>query len=214
MNRNRATRADGRATRKRILRAAKTMFAAGGFEATSLRQIAGAAEVDLATLKYHFGDKAALFGVVYKEGHAAFLEVLGPFLEDAARVETVDQVRTSIESLARDATDFVYEHEWFVRLFLYRLLEDASDISGLEEELEGIAIGLIDSGLNALAERGLLRPVDVKAFVSFLVAGVSMWVVAQRNKPHWLGEPHPLEPGGRDRFEGFLRELLIRLLVL
>lgn len=189
------------------------MFAAAGFEATSLRQIAGAADVDLATLKYHFGSKAALFGEVYKEGHEAFRAVLEPFLLDAARVRTRDQVRASIERLATDATDYIAEHEWFVRLFLYRLLEDASDISGLEEELEGIAIGLIDAGLSALTERGLLRPIDVKAFISFLVAGVSMWVVAARHKPRWLGDPHLLEPEGRARFEGFLRDLLVRLLV-
>lgn len=211
--RGRATRADGRATRARILKAAKSMFAAGGFEATSLRQIAGAADVDLATLKYHFGSKADLFGDVYKDGHAAFLVVLRPFLESTVTVNTVDEVREAIATLAGDAAEFIYGHEWFVRLFLYRILEDASEISGLEQELEGIAIGLIDSGLNALTERGLLRPIDVKALISFLVSGVAMWVVAGRHKPHWLGEPHLLSAEGRERFESFLEELLLRLLV-
>lgn len=190
------------------------MFAAAGYEATSLRQIAGAADVDLATLKYHFGSKALLFAAVYREGHEAFLGVLGPFLASSSAVRTPSEVRSVIETLATDASAFIADNEWFVRLFLYRLLEDASDMSVLEEELQGQALNLLGSGLESLAERGLIRPVDARAFISFLVVGLPMWVVASRNKPAWLGAPSPVEPEGRERFEAFVRELLVRLLAV
>ena len=52
-----AVRANGLATRERIVRAATEMFAEDGYEATSLRQIAMRADIDSATLKYHFGDQ-------------------------------------------------------------------------------------------------------------------------------------------------------------
>lgn len=209
---SRTKRADGRATHARILRAAKTMFAAGGYEATSLRQIAGAADVDLATLKYHVGSKADLFGEVYRSGHEAFVGTLAPFVRASATAATADEVREVIEALAFDAADFLVDHEWFVRLFLYRLLEDASDISGLEEQLEGVAISLIDSGIGNMVDRGLLPPFDHKSMVAFLVGGLAMYVVTSRHKAHWLGEPNPMQEAGRARFRAFVREVLVKLL--
>src|SRR5947209_1582864 len=48
-------------TRDRILDAAEELFMEHGFEATSLRQITTAAEVNLAAVNYHFGSKEELF---------------------------------------------------------------------------------------------------------------------------------------------------------
>ena len=49
------------ATKVRILDAAESLFMEHGFEATSLRQITAAAEVNLAAVNYHFGSKEELF---------------------------------------------------------------------------------------------------------------------------------------------------------
>ncbi len=53
-------------TRERILDAAETLFMAHGYEATSLRMLTGAAEVNLAAVNYHFGSKEALFEAVLR----------------------------------------------------------------------------------------------------------------------------------------------------
>lgn len=189
------------------------MFAAGGYEATSLRQIAAAADVDIATLKYHFGRKSDLFAELFKEGHEALMAVIAPFLADASRLSTEADVRNAIEVLAAATVDFLTEYEWFARFFLYRLLEDASEIHGLEEELEGVAIEMIDRGLSDLANRGLIAPIDVRAFLTLVLTGLSIWTVACRSKAHWLGAPAPLTPSGRGRFEGFVRDILLRTLI-
>ncbi|MFH1605650.1 MAG: TetR family transcriptional regulator [Pseudomonadota bacterium] len=52
-------------TRMRILDAAETLFTEQGFEATTLRQITGAAEVNLAAVNYHFGSKEALIREIF-----------------------------------------------------------------------------------------------------------------------------------------------------
>ena len=55
---------DGRAlhaTKARILDAAEALFMEHGYEATSLRAITGAADVNLAAVHYHFGSKEELF---------------------------------------------------------------------------------------------------------------------------------------------------------
>jgi AcrR family transcriptional regulator len=52
------------ATKERILDSAESLFMEHGFEATGLRQITAAAEVNLAAVNYHFGSKEELFEAV------------------------------------------------------------------------------------------------------------------------------------------------------
>lgn len=52
------------ATKSRILDAAESLFMEHGFEATSLRLITAAADVNLAAAHYHFGSKEELFRAV------------------------------------------------------------------------------------------------------------------------------------------------------
>jgi AcrR family transcriptional regulator len=51
-------------TKERLLDAAEALFMEHGFEATSLRLITAAAEVNLAAVNYHFGSKEELFQAV------------------------------------------------------------------------------------------------------------------------------------------------------
>src|SRR5512140_3630828 len=53
-------------TRQRILDAAECLFTEHGFDATTLRQITGAAEVNLAAVNYHFGSKEELIREVFR----------------------------------------------------------------------------------------------------------------------------------------------------
>ena len=53
-------------TRERILDAAERLFMENGYEATSMRTITGAAEVNLAAVNYHFGSKEALLREVFR----------------------------------------------------------------------------------------------------------------------------------------------------
>jgi hypothetical protein len=48
-------------TRGQVLQEARRLFAAGGYHGTSVRQIAGAADVDPALVHYYFGSKKNLF---------------------------------------------------------------------------------------------------------------------------------------------------------
>lgn len=52
-------------TRERILDAAELLFTAKGFHAVSVRDITGAASVDVALVNYHFGSKQQLFEAVF-----------------------------------------------------------------------------------------------------------------------------------------------------
>jgi AcrR family transcriptional regulator len=54
------------ATKERILDAGESLFAEGGYEGTSIRDIADVAGLQLAAIGYHFGPKEALFDAVVK----------------------------------------------------------------------------------------------------------------------------------------------------
>ena len=53
-------------TRWRLLQAGTEVFAELGFKAATTREIARRAEVNLASIHYHFGDKAALYREVFR----------------------------------------------------------------------------------------------------------------------------------------------------
>jgi TetR/AcrR family transcriptional regulator, regulator of cefoperazone and chloramphenicol sensitivity len=64
--------------RQRLLAAGLRLFAQQGFSKTSTREVAEAANVNVASISYYFGDKAGLY-------RAAFLEPMGSPADDIAR---------------------------------------------------------------------------------------------------------------------------------
>ena len=135
--RQRAARANGVATRARALQVASAAFAKAGYEGTSLRQIATAVGIDLATLKYHFGDKPTLFTEVYRAGQQAFVQAIGPLVESLTRVQTAAELRAQLEMLVDKTYDYLLDNSSFVRITLYRLLEQPSPITEQEARLQG-----------------------------------------------------------------------------
>ncbi len=53
--------------RNRLVMAALRLFAEKGFEAASTREICEAAEVNISSIRYYFGDKAGLYRAAFKE---------------------------------------------------------------------------------------------------------------------------------------------------
>jgi AcrR family transcriptional regulator len=62
-----AVRSDGIEARNRLLDAALCLFAEKGFAKTSTREIAQAAQVNIAAISYYFGDKAGLYRGVFQD---------------------------------------------------------------------------------------------------------------------------------------------------
>lgn len=57
-------------TKLKIMQAARELFAAQGFEGTSIRDIAKAADVNVASVNYHFSSKDNLILEVLRQGYA------------------------------------------------------------------------------------------------------------------------------------------------
>ncbi len=77
-------------TKEKILKTARVLFADHGFEGTSVRDIAKIAEVNVASLNYHFSSKENLFKEIVTQGFGecaaemkAYCSAHNPRLEDA-----------------------------------------------------------------------------------------------------------------------------------
>lgn len=85
-------RSDGLEARNRLLDAALVLFADQGFAKTSTRDIAQAAQANLASIRYYFGDKAGLYRAIFNDprtnprGDPALINVPGQSLADALQV--------------------------------------------------------------------------------------------------------------------------------
>lgn len=74
-------------TRWRVLQAATEVFAEVGYHAATTREICRRAEVNLASIHYHFGDKAELYREVFRL----------PFLNECNTFATLDITQTSLQ---------------------------------------------------------------------------------------------------------------------
>lgn len=70
---SRASRSDGAITRAKILEAAGTLIAQKGYAQTTSKEIARAAEVDLAAINYHFSGRDGLYLAVLSEAYQHYL---------------------------------------------------------------------------------------------------------------------------------------------
>ncbi|OBT13479.1 TetR family transcriptional regulator [Vibrio sp. UCD-FRSSP16_10] len=83
----------GLETKQKIIEVAESLFAENGFKETSLRRITGGANVNLASVNYHFGDKKTLIRAVLDR----YLEEFMPQLE-----RELDQVELQSEITMQD----------------------------------------------------------------------------------------------------------------
>lgn len=206
----RAARSDGIATRAKVLDAAAELFARDGYEGASLRGIAAEAEIDIATLKYHFGDKDALFAAVYRDGYEQFQSAVGPLLMRVPLARNVVELEAEVKTILERAYDYLDHHERFVRLWIYRLLESPRAVVEAEETARSNIMALIEAGVGILRERGLVRDVDVRVMVLLLLTAVPTLSLGARARPELLG---PSSLPQRERFVQFFLEMLRRQLL-
>ncbi len=82
-------------TKNKILDAAENLFADKGFNGTSLREITGAAGVNLAAVNYHFGSKKELIKAVMSR----YMDELSPELESALSLLCQAEAKPSLHEV-------------------------------------------------------------------------------------------------------------------
>jgi AcrR family transcriptional regulator len=130
MDRTNAKRAAGRAaarpatadeedgTPDRILKTAERLFAERGFNGVSVRELAAAANVNIASIGYHFRSKEGLLAEVYRRHCEPMIEERLRGLAAAKRLSGSARLAAIIEAFVRPALQQVdvEEGETFIRL--------------------------------------------------------------------------------------------------
>jgi AcrR family transcriptional regulator len=111
-------RDDEDGTRDRILRTAERLFAERGFNGVSVRELAAAAQVNIASIGYHFKNKEGLLSEVYRRHCEPMIEERLRGLAASSRLSGEARVAAIIEAFIRPALQQVEVEDGatFIRL--------------------------------------------------------------------------------------------------
>lgn len=153
-----------------IVRAARTLFAANGYDATSVHDIAARAGVAAGTIIYHFKTKENLLFIVARQALSGLLRVLGREAEAAAEPWLALQGMTrAFFRYVRDnheAFGVIFRDDPFLRLDLGRF--PMADLAMLETRCAELIVRELERGFSI----EVFRPV-VAARTALAVRG--MW---------------------------------------
>ncbi|WP_137681329.1 TetR family transcriptional regulator [Aurantiacibacter suaedae] len=114
-----------------IAEAARLRFAAKGYEATSLREIAGDADIDVALIAYHFGGKAGLWRSIVSQSAKELHEALDAALTAKPAASGRERLRNAMKIFL----DYLLAHPDLPRLLLRDTTIDSDRSGWLLDEL-------------------------------------------------------------------------------
>lgn len=165
------TRDHETSSRGRILATATDLFAKRGYEATSTRAIAEAVGLNIATIAYHVGSKAALYLEVMQGAHATQREAVTEALVRLAECEpTVEATLQGLHDFVDAYLDFCMRHPEVPALWMRRWLDEGEDVTAVEEEFAGPLVARVSQEVRLLLERaGITGDLDVEMLVYSVV---------------------------------------------
>lgn len=121
----------GRRARERILAAAERLIAAHGFHGTSMRDVAAAARLPLATTVYHFAKKEQLYAAVLGEIAEALDGRLQTAIDERAGFARLgaDSPDAALDALAVAIVRWAAEEPARVKLLLRELLDNPARVA-------------------------------------------------------------------------------------
>lgn len=122
----RELRSDGEATRTRILEAAGELFAASGYAETTNKAIAAKAQVDLASINYHFGNRSGLYQAVLTESYGQVLGLAKLKQLVGSELAPASKLRLLIEQLVTLAAQ--EPQAWQLRVLAREILAPTSHL--------------------------------------------------------------------------------------
>jgi AcrR family transcriptional regulator len=121
-------------TRRKILDEALALFADRGFAGTTTRAIGAAAEVNIATIDYHFGGKQGLYDAVVVR-----------LYEDLASVFVVRDVDPDVEIVLRALWAFARSHRTHIKLLVRHTLDHDRLPGVVTERWSGLLLDAADA---------------------------------------------------------------------
>lgn len=179
----------GQRAQERILVAAERLFASRGFHGTSLRDVASAARLPLATTVYHFPRKEKLYAAVLEAIADELVARLNVAFAEDAWPEDVEAWKDRLYAYASELVGWMLVQPEQVRLLMRELLDNPTRVAKaaklpLAPFLEQSCI-LVARAAHAGAVV-LTAPPEV--LVLHVVGGIGYYVVAQPTVERIVGE--------------------------
>jgi AcrR family transcriptional regulator len=146
-------------TRHGILRAAEDRFAAAGFAATTTREVAALAGVNVATLHYHFGSKEKLYRAVLDAVNRE--DVFHP----SAAAAPAERLSGAVEAL----WDFGLAHPSSPRLRLFHRLDRSASPAGALDVPEDRRAAFLERTLTETDTKIPLAPAETARIILALL---------------------------------------------
>ncbi len=198
----------GTRARDKIVRVAERLLAATGFHGTSMRDVADAAGLPLASVVYHFAKKEQLYAAVLTEIGAHLVSELARALHDD------DQPwATRLDVIVKSLVAWTGAHPGRVKLLLRELLDNPARVARASKlPLAPVLLRLAEfviAGMRA----GAFRRVVPETSVLHLVGAVSYFVAARPTVRRIVGPVRDRQMSSSYEREaiGFARRMFLAL---
>jgi len=171
--------------RTKILETATRLFAAHGYDSTSLSHVARAASVSKALIFWHFETKENLFKAVLSRT----IEPYSIDIEDLDGLSEPEQLRRLIDLYYEFVTDNVFSVRFFLSLFL-REEKRPDNLFGKILDLYRLYQQLLGDVLARGQDRGTVsRDVNPTLYAALILSALNGVLVQG-----FMGEPDPFSP--------------------
>lgn len=159
--------------REHIMNTAVSLFAKNGFEGTSVRDIASAADVNLAMINYYFGSKEKLFESIVEFNASSTRTMLDELNSDSS-LTSMQKIEKAIE---------IYVHRLFGNREFHKVLHHELMLNQREELSRAIMniIGKNADALSLIIENGIKKKEFKKVDALLTVASLTGTINAVLN---------------------------------
>ena len=176
---SRARRSDGDITREKILEAAGELIAEQGLAGTTNKAIASAAQVDLASINYHFGGRDGLYLAVLSLAHRHYLDGEKLAALAASALPPEEKLGLFLETLMSKLNE---GNSWHGRVLARELLAPSVQLTDF---VNGEGMGKIQSVRKIVSEAAGMREDDPALLpcVFSVIAPCMMLILAGNRMP-------------------------------
>jgi AcrR family transcriptional regulator len=155
------TETKGQRTARRIMDVAESLFAQQGYDKTTLRQIAAAAELQEPGLYNHFESKRALYEAILHRGLDPMLNALSRHLAQAEDLR-------DYTDLPAVMTDLLLDHPQMAALFQQAMQGEPESVGN--QMMQQWLHNLFDYGIKSMSTSGAAEDTDAKSLAINVIA--------------------------------------------
>lgn len=148
-----------------ILQAAETLFASQGFHGTSVRDIAHAADVNIAMISYYFGSKEKLIEAIFVNRIVGWKSILESFLKDESLT-----FLARFDKLVETYIQRIFTNPCFNLMMMRAQLQSDLGVNDLVHQNKREIFELISSFITSGQEKGVFNDgIDIFMMVNTMV---------------------------------------------